>query len=480
MAAVSSAGIGSGLDVNSIVTQLMAVEKAPLQQMQKTADTIQSKISAYGTIQSDLAAMRDAALKLTQPATWGDTTAATGDASVVSATTDSTATAGNYSLTVQQLASAQTLASKAWPATVSTVGSGTLRIEMGSWSSDQSSFSPKSGSNSVDVAILSTDSLADVRDKINAAKAGVMASIVNDSSGSRLVMRSTDTGAASGFRLKATDDDGNNTDASGLSALAYDPSGSVSSMSQTQAAKDAKATINGLSVTSATNVLSNVVDGVTLKLAKVSSSPVDLTVNSNTNSITTAMTAFTTAYNNLSKYLSTQTAYDAATKTAGTLQGDAGTTALRGAMRAIAGDTGGMSGTLHRLSDIGIQPQADGTLSVDATKLGNALSGKLADVKALFANKDLTTDANNGFATRFMHWGDNLLNSNGTITTRADSLRRQVADNTKQQSDFNDRMTSVEARMRAQYTALDTQMASLNSLSTYMTQQITNMNKTSN
>ncbi|MEY8878086.1 MAG: flagellar filament capping protein FliD [Leptothrix sp. (in: b-proteobacteria)] len=477
MAAVSSAGIGSGLDVNSIVTQLMAVEKAPLQTLQKNASTIQSKISSYGTIQSDLSAMRDAALKLTQPATWGDTTAVSGDTSVVSATTDNTATAGNYSLTVQQLASAQTLASHAWPATVSTVGAGTLRIEMGTWNSDQTGFAPKSASSAVDVSVLATDSLADVRDKINAAKAGVMASIVNDASGSRLVMRSSDTGAANGFRVSATDEDGNNTDASGLSALAYDPSSQVSSMSQTQAAKDAKATVNGLSVTSASNVLANVVDGVTLKLAKVSSAPVDLAINSNTDSITTAITAFTTAYNNLSKYLASQTAYDAATKTAGTLQGDAGTTALRGAMRAIAGDTGGMTGTLHRLADIGIQPQTDGSLSVDSTKLGNALSSKLSDVKALFANKDLTTDTNNGFATRFMHWGDNLLNSNGTITTRTDSLRRQVADNTKQQSDFNDRMTLVEARMRAQYTALDTQMASLNSLSSYVTQQITTMNK---
>jgi flagellar hook-associated protein 2 len=477
MTSVSSTGIGSGLDVNSIVTQMMTVEKAPLQQMQKTASTIQSKLSAYGTIQSHVSALRDAALKLTKPDTWGSTTATTGDASVVSATTGTGAVAGNYSLTVQQLASAQTLASQAWPATVSTLGSGTLRIEMGNWSAGQTGFTGKTGSTAVDVPILSTDTLADVRDKINTAKAGVMASIVTDASGSRLVLRSSETGAANGFRIGVTDDDGGNTDATGLSALAYDPSVGVQSLSQTQAANDAKATVNGLAITSSTNLLSNVVEGVTLKLAKVSASPVELTVNNDTESIKSAITAFTDAYNSLSKYLASQTAYDAGTKTAGTLQGDAGTNALRGAMRAIVGDTGGMAGAFHRLAEIGIQPKSDGTLSVDSTQLGNAVSGHLADVKALFANKDLNSDTNNGFATRMARWGDSLLNSDGTLTTRADSLRRQIKDNSQRQSDFNDRMTLVEARMRAQYQALDTQMASLNSLSTYITQQITAMNK---
>jgi flagellar hook-associated protein 2 len=327
------------------------------------------------------------------------------------------------------------------------------------------------------VDVLSTDTLADVRDKINAAKAGVMASIVTDTSGSRLVLRSSETGAANGFRIGVTDDDGTNTDATGLSALAYDPTAGIASMAQTQPANDAKATVNGLSITSSSNLLSNVVDGVTLKLAKVSAAPVELTVNSDTESIKSAITAFTDAYNNLSKYLVSQTGYDAGSKASGTLQGDAGTTALRGAMRAIVGDTGGMNGAFKRLAEIGIQPQANGNLSVDATKLGNALSTKLADVKALFANKDLATDANNGFATRIAHWGDSLLNSDGTITTRADSLRRQVKDNDLQQSSFNDRMTLVEARMRAQYAALDTRMSSLNGLSSYITQQITTMNK---
>jgi len=479
MASISSAGIGSGLDVNSIITQLMTVEKAPLTQMQKDASKVQSKLSAYGTIQSDVAALRDAALKLTQPATWGDTTASSTDSSVVSATTDTSASAGNYSLTVQQLASAQTLASKAWPASVSTLGSGRLRIEMGSWSAGQAGFTPKSGSTATEVVVLATDTLADVRDKINSAKSGVMASIVNDASGARLVMRSSETGAANAFRISATDDDGNNADKSGISALAYDPSANVNAMSQTQAALDAQATINGLSVTSSSNTLTNVIDGVTLKVGKVSSTPVGLSIESNTTSMKTAVTAFADAYNNLAKYLSTQTAYNAGSKTGGTLQGDSGTNALRSAMRNIIGDTGTMSGAFTRLADVGLNPQSDGTLKVDATKLGNALTGHLSDVKAVFAASSSSSTTANGFGTRLREWGDKLLSFDGSLTTRSSSLQHELDANSKKQGDFNNRMTAVETRLKAQYTALDANMSKLNALSSYVTQQITTMNKSS-
>ena len=478
MASISSAGIGSGLDVSSIVTQLMSVEKAPLQQMQTEASKIQSKLSSYGKIQSYVSALRDSALALTKSTTWGNTTATPGDTSVFTATTDSTAAAASYSLTVQQLAGAQTLASSAWPASVSTVGAGVLRLEMGTYSTDPASFAPKSGSTGVDVTISATDTLADVRDKINAAKAGVTASLVNDASGSRLVMRSTETGTANAFRVTATDADGNNSDASGLSKLAYDPSAGIGSMTQTQAAKDAKATIDGLAVTSSSNLLSDVVTGVTIKLAKVSTTAVDLTVASNTDSIKTAVTAFSDAYNNLNKYLTDQTKYDATAKKGSTLQGDSGTNALRATMRGIIGDTSGVSGTFKRMADIGLDPQADGTLKVDSTKLVNAL-GKLSDVKALFATKDAALDSNNGFATRIQKWGDGLLSFEGSITTRSSSLQRQIDANTKRQESFNTRMTQVETRMRAQYTALDTKMSTLNGLSGYITQQITNMNKSS-
>lgn len=489
MASISSAGIGSGLDVSSIVTQLMAVEKAPLQQMQTQASTIQNKLSAYGKIQSFVSALRDAASTLTKPTTWGDTTATSGDSSVFTATTDTNATAGNYSLTVQQLASAQMVAS---PASVFPVGSGTLRIDVGSLNAGGTGIDLKPGTSSVNVTIDAGDTPAQVRDKINAAKAGVTASIITDAAGSRLVLRGSDTGKDNAFTITGIDDPLDTTTPAGqrpsnLTFSATDLAAATdglpatvgtSQLTFTQAAVNAKATINGLAVETSSNVMSGVLDGVTVKLAKVSATPVELTVATNNESIKKAITNFTDAYNSLNKYLADQTKYDAANKVSATLQGDSGTNALRSAMRGIVGGSSGGTGVFHRLSELGISPQSDGSLSVDSTKLTSAL-GKLSDVKDLFAKSDAALDADNGFGARMKKWGDALLSFDGSLTTRSDSLRRQISANSKKQDAFNDRMTAVEARMRAQYSALDTKMATLNGLSSYLTQQITNMNKSS-
>jgi flagellar hook-associated protein 2 len=470
MTTINSAGIGSGLDVNSIITQLMSIERAPLQRLQTDQKDIQNKLSVYGRLQGLVSTMRDAALKLTKADTWGAVTASSGDSSVFSATAGTTATAGNYSLTVQQLASSQSIASAAWPATTSVVGSGTLRIELGSWGANQASFTANPDKTAVNVTVAPTDTLAEVRDKINAAKAGVMATIVTDASGSRLVMSSSETGEKNAFRVSATDDDGNNTDAAGLSSLAFDPSSGATSMSQTQAAANALATVNGLSVSSASNTLSTVLQGVTLTLNKTSNTPVSLTVATDATSIQKSITDFAAAYNSLNSYLADQTKYDAGTKTAGLLQGDSSTNALRSAMRQIAGGSGMAGGAFTRLAQVGLQPQADGSLLVDNAKL-TAATANLTDLKTLFANKDLVDPKKNGFATSLQTWGDSILKFDGAITTRSDSFKRQIDANNNAQDAFNNRLTGIEARMRAQYTALDSKMAQMTALSSYVSQQ---------
>ncbi|MEX8517204.1 MAG: flagellar filament capping protein FliD [Leptothrix sp. (in: b-proteobacteria)] len=481
MASISSAGIGSGLDVNSIVTQLMGIERQPLTNMQTAASKLQDRLSSYGKIQSYVSSLRDAADKLSQPTSWGQTTAASGDTSVLAATTSDGSVAGSYGVTVQQLASSQTLASSSFGSNSATVGSGSLHIDLGSWNADQSGFTPSttaSPSGGVDVTISSTDTLSEVRDKINAAGAGVNASIVNDTSGARLVLQSSSTGAGQAFRITASDADGNNGDAAGLSALAYDPSAGVSRLNRTQAGVNAQATINGLAVSSASNTLSDVIQGVSIKLSKVSSTPVDLTIAQDSTSIKKSVNDFANAYNSLDKYLTDQTSYDASTKTSGPLQGDSAVNALRAQIRNIVTDTFGGSGAFKRLSEIGLDPQANGTLTVNASKLDAAMSNS-ADVKTLFSASDSSSVASQqGFATRLRQWGDTLLGIDGAITTRSGSLQRQIDANTKQQDSFQLRMTTVEQRMRAQYTALDTEMSKLNSLSSYVTQQLAAINKT--
>jgi len=253
MTTISSPGIGSGLDVNSIITQLVAIERQPIDVLKAKSTKIQAQISEYGKLKSAISAFRDASQKLTGNDTWGMTVGSSSDSTAVGVTVKSGAAAGGYSLQVQTLAKAQSLASGVFASAATAPGAGTLHIELGAWGAGQTSFTPKSGAAAVDITVAATDTLAQVRDKINAANAGVTAIVFTDASGSRLLMRSTATGVANAFRTSVIDADGVNGDATGLSSLAYDPSSGTAVMTRTETAADAAATLNGLAITSPSN-----------------------------------------------------------------------------------------------------------------------------------------------------------------------------------------------------------------------------------
>ncbi len=459
---ISSAGVGSGLDVNSIITQLMAIEQKPLNTLQTKASTIQTTVSEYGKIKSAMSTLNDASVKLASAATWAQTVGATSDATSVTAST-SGATAGTYAVEVQKLASVQTVASGVLASADATPGAGTLHIELGTWGAGQTSFTPKTGATALDITIEATDTLTAVRDKINAAGAGVTAMIMTDANGSRLLMRSTATGAENGFRT------------SGVAALAFDPSAGASAMTQTQAASNAEATVNGLAVVSKSNTLTNIVDGLTLNLQSVTTKPTSVTVSSDTTSLKTAVTAFATAYSAVMSLIAKDTKYDATTKTGGVLQGDSAVSALQRQLRTIAGGSTAASTSFGFLSDVGLQLQQDGSMKVDDTKLTNALSN-LPELKKLFSNSSTTDPTVDGLAKRFRVATDSILGIDGTLTTRTAGLTAALQRNQKDQDTMNIRLAAVEKRMRAQYTALDATMAQLNSTSQYLTQQITAMN----
>lgn len=468
---ITSAGIGSGLQVEEIITQMMAIERKPIEKLELQAASIETKISAYGELQSMVASFRDAALALTQPGTWSATTGNSTDSNSVGVSTSDSAAPGGYAVAVSKLATAQSGASGFFGSGTAYVGTGTLHIDLGTWNADQSAFTAQTGKSGVDIEITAADNLASVRDKINAANAGVSASILTDASGARLVISSRTTGEANGFRISAVDGDGNNTDASGLSALAFDPAAGIASLTQTQAGANAEATINGLPVTSATNTLTDTIQGVTLKLAKETTSPVQITVSEDTASIQTKIEAFVTAYNDLAKLLSTQTKYDDATKTAGLLQGEGTAVSLQRQLRNILGAAGGESEMFSTLSDVGLEIQPDGTLKTDSTKLTKALEN-LADTKSLFAAYDEDLTANNGIARRLRELGDSVLSTDGLLSARSAGLTTLLQRNEDRQDQLEERLEASEARMRAQYTALDTKMATLSALSAYMTQQV--------
>jgi len=300
MATLSSAGIGSGLDVNGIITQLMAIERQPLAKLQDDEKKLTTKVSDVGKLQGLVSAMRDKAGSLSSLTLWAQAAGTSADATAVGVTTAAGAATGKYSVQVQQLAAQQTVSSRVYAAsdTPGQFAAGTLTIELGTWANPPTSgFTPKVGAAAVTVTLEATDdTLAEVRDKINAADAGVTATIINDATGARLAIRSKATGAENGFRISATEaaDDGVATD--GLSALAYDALG-TSQLTLNQSAANALATINGIAVVSSSNTLVNVSDGVTLKLMKTTTAPVEVSVDPDTAAAKTAIEDFVKSFN---------------------------------------------------------------------------------------------------------------------------------------------------------------------------------------
>ena len=476
MATISSAGIGSGLDVNSIVTQLMAIEKQPVTALQTKATKIQTQISEFGKQPSALSTLRDAARKLTDVSTWGQTVGTSSNSAAVDVTTTSGAAIGTYAVEVTSLATAQSLASGVFASSTTTPGAGTLHIELGAWNAGQTTFTPKTGATAVDITVEATDTLAQVRDKINSANAGVTAMVFTDSSGSRLLLRSKATGAENGFRTSVADADGVNTDATGLSALSYDLGAGTRVMSRTAPAANAVATLNGLPISSASNTLTNVVDGITLKLKGATTAPVDVGVTQDNDSLKKAFQAFADAYNALTTLVAGQVKYDPGTKSGGPLQGDGAAVGLQRQLRTLAGSNSAASSVFSRLADIGLSTDAKGAMSVDSTKLDNALANP-TELRKMLSNTDALVAGNNGIAKQFRAMADSLLGFDGALTTRSAGLRERLDQNQSAQERLNDRIAMTEKRLRAQYTALDTTMGKLTSLSNYVTQQITQFNK---
>lgn len=469
--AISSPGISTGLDVSSIVSQLVALERKPLERLEAQESKLQTKLSAFGRMQSAMSAFQDAARALNEPKTWKAATASSADDKTATVAASGSPTPGGYTLQVQQLAQRQTAASAVFPGSTATPGAGTLHIQLGSVSGS-GAFTPDGARAAVDVVVSATDTLEQVRDKINGAAGGVSASIVKDGSGARLALRSTETGASQAFQVAAADADGDATDAAGLSALAVDPStGATSPMQLTLAARDAQFTIDGLAMTSATNKIEGAIEGLTVELRKAGGGPVDLQVATDQAALKTAITRFTDTYNALNTLISDQTRYDAATKTAGALQGNATAVGIQSRLRTVLREQMSTAGTpapgaatpYSRLSDIGITIQRNGSLAIDATKLDGALADP-SRVRQLFAAADETDASRNGFAQRFHKLTSGLLGSDGAITTANESMQRIQKDLDSRQAEMERRLEITRTRLLKQYTDLDTKLGAVQSI----------------
>lgn len=399
--AISSPGIGSGLDVNNIVTQLMNVEKQPLTLLDQKEASFQSQLSAYGTLRGALASFQSAVSGLDNLSNFQSVSATSSDTGVLSASATTGAQAGVHDLDVTQLAQTHALAAAGQTSTSAAIGSGastTLTFDFGTISGGVlasgvytgATFTQDGTQTSGTVTIdSSNNSLQGIRDAINAANVGVRASIINDGSGTpyRLTLTGTSTGAAHSVRI------GVSGDAALASLLGYDPAG-TQNLTQTQVAQDAKLTVDGVSVSSASNSVTGALDGVTLKLLDQGTSQV--TIARDTSGAKAAIQAFVKTYNDFSKTLADLTKFDTTGNgNSGALLGDAAArtiqSRLRDALSSSLPSTG--SGSLQFLAQTGIAFQKDGTLSIDSNKLSDALSANPDAVAALFTSFGQASDS---------------------------------------------------------------------------------------
>lgn len=401
MATVSST---SAIDVNSIVSSLMSVEKQPLTLINNQKTAFEAKLSAYGTLKSALSTFQTSVVALASASKFNAQSATSATPSVFTATANGSATIGDYAITVNQLAKSQKIALDGVANTTDVIGTGKLTIAFGTYAPEivspatPASFTANPDKASFEVTIdSSNNTLAGVRDAINAANGGVTATIVNDGTANRLVITSKETGEVNGLKITVADDDGNATDNNGLSKLAYDPlatAGNGKNMSQLQAPLNAFLNIDGIDVVKASNSVSDAIEGVTINLLTTSNSQaVNLGVASDQAKIKESVTAFVDAYNKVMDTLKTLTKYDEAGKTSGKLLGDATARSITSQLKSVISKTVDTGGTITSLTDIGVGFQRDGKLGLDSTKLTNAITNNFDDIAALFSTSARTTDA---------------------------------------------------------------------------------------
>lgn len=472
--AISSIGLGSGLDVENMVAKLVALEQRPIQALQTKATTINSQVSAFSQLKSQISNLQTQVAKLSSLDTWQGRVLSSSNAATVTGTATSKAATGTYDVKVGQLASAQTIGSGAL-AKGSALGEGTLTITLGEWKDGVLKANEGGG---VPITITAEDNtMSKVAAKINAANAGVTATVLRDDTGERLTLQSTATGGNAAFSVAVEEDAGQ----PGLKRLQYLGVDSSAGMTRSQTAQDTLATINGIPMSSRNLAFTEVADGVTLTVSQKmadADAAVRITIKGDTATAKSALTNLVESYNALSSAMTTMTAYDPATKTAGTLQGDSTAINLQSALRRLLSGNSGAGGAFNTLSQIGLEFQADGKLKIDDTKLTKALE-KPVDLATFFA-ADPEGEASDGLGVRLKTFTAGLLSSDGVFATKDESMKSQLKRNTQDQERLTTRVNNYEKRLLAQYTALDVKMASLTSLDNYVAQQITAWNNQKN
>lgn len=477
--------VGSGLDVESIVKALVDADVAPkTNSLNRQESALSAELSALGSLKASLSSL-DASLATLHDGSAFDQLSIDAPDAVSIRQTGSVAS-GQYSVNVNTLAAAQVLASPGFTDSSTVIGTGTLTIKVGAPSYSSGSSGAYSGfteetSKTVSITIdSSNNTLSGIRNAINASSAGVTAALVVDGTQTRLLLTADESGASQAVSVVVDDDDAADTNASGLSQLAYNYDSVTSTftgnLSETRASADAAFELNGLSLTNSSNNIIGLVDGLDFTLKKVTTSAESILIQRDSAAIESSVQSFVDAYNSYQTTLSSLMDY---TDAAGALSGDSTARRIQSVMRSTTTGSLTLAGNAYTaLSDLGITSDQYGKLSLNSSDFQAALSANADDVKTFFGGVTTTTNLSDntdssGLADKLKSVIDVYINtSTGMLLSKEDRIQDSIDDIADDRLDVIARMASLEERYTKQFTAMDTLVSQLQGTSDFLTNQM--------
>jgi len=450
---ISSAGIGSGIDINSLVQQLVESEGSNKSNRLNLKEAeYQADISAFGSLKGALSIFQQAVQGLQDAADFQNRSATSSNTEIFTASADETADFSQYGIEVVQLAQANKLITQEGFADEEVVGSGTLTLTQ--------------GSDSFSLTISATDTLTDIRDAINAAddNTGIGAAVINVDDGlggteQKLVFTATDKGLDNAITVSGTDDDVNGLSLTRLFSANLD---------EPAEALNGQIKVDNQLISSQNDTFSDVIDGISINAVAVGAAET-LSVAQDKDAVELKVNAFIANYNGLAETISKLGAYDDTSKVGGILLGDSTLRSVQDTIRReISASVSGLTGAFSTLAELGVTTDEDGKLSLDDDKFAKALASNFDDVGALFAS-------DSGIAKRLDSLIDGYIGSNGLIKSRTEGIQNSIIDLGEQRDSLNRRLASLESRLLAQFTVMDTLVSTLNNQSSFLTQQLENL-----
>ncbi|MDQ7075442.1 MAG: flagellar filament capping protein FliD [Gammaproteobacteria bacterium] len=449
---LSSAGVGSGLDVPTIIGQLMNVERQPLVKLQNRQGNIQSKISSFGMLKSMMSNFNSTLEKFSDVSKIKSHSVNSSDKTVLTASISGTPSVSKYSIDVLSLAQSHKIASPLYASATDPVGEGRLSVSIGTSTFD---FDLVAGSNS----------LEDLRDRLNDTllAEGVRANIVNVDGGSRLMISTQNTGVDNAIKITVSGDaDGNDTDTNGLSQLVFDPLG-AQNMTEISAALDAEVKVDGFLVTSGSNTLTDTIPDVSFDLKSIGTSV--LTVNSDDSAFKNSIADVVSSYNNLQNVM-------VGLKSDG-LKGEGMLSSIEQKLRNSFSSLGSSANGMNAYK-LGIEFDRYGKMSFDGSKF-NDLS--VVDKKNAL---DFFSDPREGLATKITDAMDLYVRSEGFIDSVTTGLGNQIKYMDTSIESMQRRLVNREITLSKQFTALDTLIAGMEATSGFLTQQLESLQASDN